>query len=318
MKQEEFSDEEASLAGPLVEARFTFTPQVVSPAHRICYWIWLILGFCLFFGSLFPSPSTTALSVVQVNEASASWTLLADEGLQLFAYFSEDLGGGSKSSIPQEWPIEKSRYLFGPLGMCRVSAVASASACYRGFGMDMPSMIVRDLGTQAGLIGEVESPEEFGRNTEKLYQTAIKEISAVIKSDLASLMPLDPQKVNVIIYLEDMTLAAHLVLVLWIIMACIFAAVLLLDILSFFAGGTVRKVMEYSSGIFQFPLIILEMLILLAQLGITTIVKDHIKNYGLEWSSGLMFTLLLAHWVLSIVVFLFTVSYIRRTSRRPF
>lgn len=318
MKQEEFSDEEASLARPLVEARFAFTPQIISPAHRICYWLWLLLGSYVFLGSLFPSPFTTALSVVQVNEASASWTLLADEGLQLFAYFSEDLGGGSKSSIPQKWPIEKSRYLFGPLGMCRVSAVASASACYRGFGMDMPSMIVRDLGTQAGLIGEVELPQEFGRNTEKLYQTAIKEISAVIKSDLDSMVLLDPQKVNVIIYLENMTLAAHLVFVVWIIMACIFAALLLLDLLSFFVRGTARKVMQYSSCILQFSLIILEMLILLAQFGITTIVRDHIESYGLEWTSGLMFTLLLAHWVISIIVLLFTVSYIRRASRRPF
>lgn len=287
-------------------------PQNTTFSHRVVFWIWLIAGSLLFLGSLFPSPYTTAINTLEVDESSASWTMIANDGLQLFAYFSEDLGGSAKSTIPHDWPVEKCIYSFSPVGMCRFKDSDSDFDCYRGRGMDIPSMLVLDLGTQVGLIGEVENPQEFGTNTQGLYQAALKEVNRVIRQiqqseDSANL---DPGKVLVMLQLEKVSELALAIQTLWIVAAFNFLAVVIFDFLSFIFNGNARRVFEVMSLILQGSLFVI-LLILLCGHGVgSPFIEAYLHDYGLHWSLGITTVLLAFHTLLTGIYCILTWSYI--------
>lgn len=311
MKEEDVLEELAIVDRP-ARGNGYLVPQNTTISHQVVFWIWLIAGSLLFLGSLFPLPYTTAINKLEVDEGSASWTMIANDGLQLFAYFSEDLGGSTKSTIPHDWPVEKCIYTFSPMGMCRFKDSDSEFDCYRGRGMDIPSMLVLDLGTQVGLIGGVEDPQEFGKNTKELYQAAIKEINRVIKQiqqseDSANL---DSNKVLVMLQLEKVSELALAIQTLWILAGCNFLAVVILDLLSFIFNGNARRVFEVMSLILQGCLFVL-LLILLFGHGVgSPFIEAYLRDYGLHWSLGITTVLLAFHTLLTGSYCILTWSYI--------
>lgn len=276
----------------------------ISLIKRFTYWAWFLLGFFIFFGSLFPCPCTTSTYVVRANEGDASWTMIADEGLQLFAYFSEGLGGGAKSSIPREWPIKKSDYYFGPLGMCRVNTISGASACYKGDGLDMPGMIVRDLGTQLGLIGGVEDPFEFGKTTADIYKSAIKEIRLVIEKNRYSPMlePLDENKTKMMVYLESARLGAKAIKIVWLLLLSLFSSVSFADLMVFFATGKGKRHLRNIWQAIIYVFMILEIAYMVIAIG--PLVGDgYFDNYGLVWKNASTIYILFCHCFLTVALF---------------
>lgn len=230
--------------------------------------------------------------------------MLADEGLQLVAYFSEGLGGSSKSNIPQEWPIKKSNYHFGPVGMCRINTLNSDSICYYGVGLDMPSMIVRDLGTQIGTIGEVENPVEFGLSTEKLYHSAIREVEDYVSSDrFCHLNSTDQNaKLKAILYLSEMRAVANTCLGIWVVMGLTFTILFLSEFAHFLSLYSAVRFVLKVNYILQIIYLIEAGAFYLTQLLGSILARGFLKSYGLHWSIGLTLHLLLVHWIISVIL----------------
>lgn len=89
--------------------------QIWSITNAILYWWWLLHGLVFFFGTFILNRFSCSLYVLTVDDTNATWTLLADEILQLLAYYSEGLGGRTESDIPRKWPVRKSKLFLVPL-----------------------------------------------------------------------------------------------------------------------------------------------------------------------------------------------------------
>lgn len=273
--------------------------QIWSITNAILYWWWLLHGLVFFFGTFILNRFSCSLYVLTVDDTNATWTLLADEILQLLAYYSEGLGGRTESDIPRKWPVRKSKLFFGPLGMCRLNTLTSAFSCYRGFGLDVPGMIVRDFGTQVGYMGEVPDPRAFGLTTEEIFHQAIREIERILVNVTHSMLSpcLDSNKTAVIFMLRKIRVVAIYVQVVWYILLFSFLLLCLMDIFILFLPGNVTLA-KLSIGVIAFFVGVSGILMIL-KIVCPIVYNYHFGEYGLQMSLGLAYYFELFHWLSS-------------------
>lgn len=216
------------MKNPKTNMESSKTPQQFQIAERlrrrrftIAWWLWLILSVLLLL-CLLPFLNWTTLwspqMTLQTKGANANWMKIAEDGMQLLSFFSEDLGGYNNSHLTSYYaPISQNVYKFDFTGMCRVNTHINDMACHEGAGFDIVSSIITDFGIQVGYLGLADNPKKFGETLNEAYKSNLHELHRIVQQEKkAKVADLDDKKLVFLSRMMASEVLGKLLLSVWI------------------------------------------------------------------------------------------------------
>ncbi|OBA22303.1 hypothetical protein METBIDRAFT_39973 [Metschnikowia bicuspidata var. bicuspidata NRRL YB-4993] len=210
----------------------TPAPRALTTKHKVvaCWVLWAATCFTSVI-CCFPTFTRASLWFPQLRlhldkTDNGVWVYDVDEVLQVISQFATDLQGVSLADYDPELSfVSDSIYGFDFSSWCRHSPSTVSISCYLGFGMDVITALVTDMGVQVGIAGRMDNPLLFGANLASTFNKIIRDLDlAYHNAQDAPEEALDMARLSIVHQVDQSMKMGRVMLVLNFVHAVLFLA----------------------------------------------------------------------------------------------
>ncbi|KAJ8139613.1 hypothetical protein OY671_007175 [Metschnikowia pulcherrima] len=298
--------------------------HALSTSHKLvsCWALWAVLClasvFCLLPTFTRASLWFPHLSLHLDKTDNGFWVYYVDEVLQVISQFATDLQGVSLADYDPELDfVSNSIYGFDFASWCRHNPSAVSISCYSGYGLDVITALVTDMGVQVGIAGRMDNPSLFGANLAQTFTTIIRDLDRVFHDaqEHSTTEALDMARLSVVHQVDLSMKLGKAMLVLNLVHAALFAAT------------SVAFIVPMARGVFikyrhaQIPMFVLLALCEMCTFANYTLETLYLRKlnsvfrvHGVIFTMGLGSTILVMEFLAAVVVCILYFVYFHRES----